>query len=398
MLGYVTTNKPSKWFFLSLCLILFFAGCQPKPDENQKTISPSPTDSPSSVSLSPQPLVSLQEWEIGEGCSVHIYRPNDGRAAPTAYYRSGLVYDQQRQKIVFLGGTVRCDRASYPYQPIPESWEYEDGIWSEVKTENLPKIGVGADSGSAVFSMVYDPSQKLTVMYLEDRRQKPRMWAYDGTNWESTPVAGNVPWGGTYTQPMAYFPPQQSLYSVGVCSQTCDVTYYTGWIFDGTRWIEESNVPRNKDGPLAYTLISPKLAYDEQREVMVLQTLSGWTLEYDGHNWEIVLIPASPNGLRNIGYAFDMAYDSKRQVVVLFGSYNADGIRDNDPLEPSTWEYDGVGWERVDTPDSPSARYGHAMAYDSDRGVVVLFGGADSNTDYGLNDTWEYDGTIWVQR
>jgi len=100
-------------------------------------------------------------------------------------------------------------------------------------------------------------------------------------------------------------------------------------------------------------------------------------------------------------YAFDMAYDSKRQVVVLFGSYNDDGIRDNDPLEPiepSTWEYDGVGWEKVDTTDSPSARYGHAMAYDSNRGVVVLFGGADSNTDYGLNDTWEYDGTTWVQR
>jgi hypothetical protein len=39
----------------------------------------------------------------------------------------------------------------------------------------------------------------------------------------------------------------------------------------------------------------------------------------------------------------------------------------------------------------PSKRAGHAMAYDSARARVVLFGGAD------LRDTWEWDGQIWIQ-
>ncbi|MDD4868814.1 MAG: hypothetical protein PHQ28_17415, partial [Mycobacterium sp.] len=44
-----------------------------------------------------------------------------------------------------------------------------------------------------------------------------------------------------------------------------------------------------------------------------------------------------------------------------------------------------TGWELRAT-DGPSARGGHAMAYDSARGVVVLYGG-----DF-LGETWEWDG------
>lgn len=41
-------------------------------------------------------------------------------------------------------------------------------------------------------------------------------------------------------------------------------------------------------------------------------------------------------------------------------------------------------------PTAPSARTGHAMAFDSARGVTVLFGGAASA------DTWEWNGSLWA--
>src|SRR6266705_3485334 len=41
-------------------------------------------------------------------------------------------------------------------------------------------------------------------------------------------------------------------------------------------------------------------------------------------------------------------------------------------------------------------RYSHAMAYDTARGRVVLFGGYDGTSN--LGDTWEWDGTTWTQR
>ncbi len=50
------------------------------------------------------------------------------------------------------------------------------------------------------------------------------------------------------------------------------------------------------------------------------------------------------------------------------------------------------GWQ----PFGPSPMGSHAMAYDSGRGVVVLFGGM-SAAGY-LPDTWEWDGTTWTLR
>lgn len=85
------------------------------------------------------------------------------------------------------------------------------------------------------------------------------------------------------------------------------------------------------------------------------------------------------------------AFDSQRQVVVMFGGFDNQDIVDNE-----TWEFNGTSWQQVTPVHSPSARYGHGMVYDDDRHVVVLFGGNDGQGN-GLNDTWEYNGTDWIQ-
>jgi len=47
----------------------------------------------------------------------------------------------------------------------------------------------------------------------------------------------------------------------------------------------------------------------------------------------------------------------------------------------------------------PSARYEHAMAYDAARARVVLFGGREQFPLTGVfADTWEWDGSAWLQR
>lgn len=98
-----------------------------------------------------------------------------------------------------------------------------------------------------------------------------------------------------------------------------------------------------------------------------------------------------------------MVYDSRRQVMVLFGgSIGGNAVELND-----TWEYDGEQWRQVYPPQSPTRREDHLMAYDAKRGVVVLYGGdtTDETTldeefpdSEVLTDTWEYDGTTWHQR
>jgi hypothetical protein len=84
-----------------------------------------------------------------------------------------------------------------------------------------------------------------------------------------------------------------------------------------------------------------------------------------------------------------MAYDSERGVTVLFGG------SDGSHVYGDTWEWNGITWT-LRTSTGPSPRGGLAMAYDSARGVTVLFGGGDTTHAYG--DTWEWNGSAWALR
>jgi hypothetical protein len=78
-----------------------------------------------------------------------------------------------------------------------------------------------------------------------------------------------------------------------------------------------------------------------------------------------------------------MAYDSARGVTVLFGN-------------GETWEWNGLDWKKLKPTTSPPNRSGHSMVYDSCCRRVVLFGGAYSAVTFA--DTWEWDGANWLDR
>src|SRR5262245_60363669 len=65
-----------------------------------------------------------------------------------------------------------------------------------------------------------------------------------------------------------------------------------------------------------------------------------------------------------------MAYDSDRQRMVLFG-----GNLGSAGLFGDTWEWDGASWAHRSAAVVPPARTNHAMVYDAARRRVVLFGG-----------------------
>jgi len=97
-----------------------------------------------------------------------------------------------------------------------------------------------------------------------------------------------------------------------------------------------------------------------------------------------------------------MAYDANAldRYVVLFG-----GEGPNGPLG-DTWIFQGGEWTNA-TPSTPNAtntptpRYGAAMTYDSSDGYVLLFGGASGPiagaSDPFLNDTWEFVHGAWAR-
>jgi Galactose oxidase, central domain len=85
-----------------------------------------------------------------------------------------------------------------------------------------------------------------------------------------------------------------------------------------------------------------------------------------------------------------IAYDAARQRVVLFGGRAAGATPQGD-----TWEWDGENWTQVaDT--GPDPRAGHALAFDANRQRAVLFGGEAGESAL-RGDTWEWDGEDWTQ-
>jgi thrombospondin type 3 repeat protein len=97
--------------------------------------------------------------------------------------------------------------------------------------------------------------------------------------------------------------------------------------------------------------------------------------------WRQALSSGSPMPDPRPGQA--MAYDSGRGVIVLFGGAGAD--------DRATWEFDGSAWRSYADPGAPEARHDHRMAYDPARGRVVLFGGVRVTDGLTLADHWEYD-------
>ncbi len=106
----------------------------------------------------------------------------------------------------------------------------------------------------------------------------------------------------------------------------------------------------------------------------------------DPETWYHIPTAVAPSA--RLGHA--MAYDSAHDVVVLFGGFNGIGLDD-------TWIYNMAmrTWTQVFPVQHPSARRYHEMVYDPNNGVVILFGGYPYS-----GETWAYDylANTWTQK
>ena len=106
-----------------------------------------------------------------------------------------------------------------------------------------------------------------------------------------------------------------------------------------------------------------------------------WLYDYNNNTWVKLFPVKKPPALTSVS----MAYDELSDHIVLFGGY--DGTK----YINETWSYNYTSnnWTNMKPVNAPSARYGHAMEYDSNHDQIILFGGSDGTKN--LNDTWAYD-------
>ena len=243
-------------------------------------------------------------------------------ASPPSLYDSAMAYDSARGRTVLFGGQATGGSQN------GQTWEWDGSNWSLLSPGSAPSPRNG-------HTMAYDSLRHVTVLF---------GGAYANDTWE---------WNGsTWTQrTSAHTPPGRTFAAMAFDSRRGRTVLFGGTTFGS--------------GGSAQ---------------------AGDTWEWDGNDWT-QLSPATSPPLRDEAA---MAYDAARGVSVLFGGYNTIGYRLGD-----TWEWDGTNWTQRTPTSSPPSRWGHTIVYDSWAGMSLVFGGAgDSGT---LNDSWLWNGSSWTQ-
>jgi hypothetical protein len=278
-------------------------------------------------------------------------------------------FDATRGVTLVFGG----DNSS-PTGPLGDLWAWSGTDWGPLSPSTVPDPRSGA-------AMAFDTARGVAVLFgglsTAQGGDGSDTWEWNGTSW-TVRVPDSSP-------PAAYGPAMAFDSGRGVHvlygSATApggDASVFT-WEWSGERW---SQVPSSNSPSEA---VNGVMAYDSRRAVTVYYAYETW--EWDGRSWTQLSPPVSPAGASNAA----MAYDSARGVAVLFGGCCDEQGQDLN----QTWEWDGTTWSLAAPPVSPPGRERSALAYDSDRGATVLFGGADMSGAV-LDDTWEWNGTTWT--
>jgi hypothetical protein len=264
-------------------------------------------------------------------------------------------------------------------------------------------------------AMAYDPARDRTVLFTGYWGHLP--WYNDTWEWNGatktwtdvTPPSGSSP-SARIGCGMVYYPPvgEIVMFGGGYGDPWTELYFNELWTWNGTGW-SQIGPDAGSSAPWPPARADAAMVYDSSRGVLVLfggyrdngATLLNdtWELRYDGINWawEEKCVGCLDRPAARQGHA--MAYDEQRGLSVLFGGLN--GQPGDWHNFSDTWTWNGTTWTCVAVdgdPLSPSPRLSHEMTYDVARQVVVLFGGMHYPSLPVDDAVWEWDGLRWVSR
>ncbi len=305
-------------------------------------------------------------WIFQEG-NWRQLRPAD---APSPRGQTFLAYVPANAGLLLFGGNLETN----------DTWLWNGQTWTQLSPMHVPTAGREP-------ALAYDPASSTAVLFLGTGSSSfdpndSETWTWDGADW--TEVGGVSP-AGTFGQVFVYDAAEKKIFFFGGANVNTDQ-----WTWNGNAWRQlEPSIP----GARAYA----SMAFDISRDQSVLfggagiNTLLSDTWTWNGRTWNWVHPTTSPP----VRLFASMAYDSSRQLTVLFGGRTCD-VSSCEALA-DTWTFDGANWTRRQSPGlNPPAREGHAMAFDSASGKVVLFGGANLIDSVPKDDTWTWDGINWT--
>ena len=291
------------------------------------------------------------EWEL---CSV---------TGPAPRKHHAMAYDAARGLTVLFGG-------EHLSGDLGDTWEWNGSYWRHRATTG--------PAARRYAGMTYDAARGITVLFggMAAGYAQDDTWEWNGSVWSERTVDGPAPrWGAR----LSYDDARQVVVLFGGYDSNAGYFGDT-WEWDGDTWTRRAiSGPAPRDGHA--------MVYDAVHGVTLLYGGYGGVCYYDTWEWDgAAWTPRDTQGLDPGPRNFHaLAYDPERAASMLFGGQPACHLGD---VYGDTWEWDGTDWSPMHT-YGPCPRYAATAAFDSMRGVAVLFGGQTESGEF-CNDTWEY--------
>lgn len=300
--------------------------------------------------------------------------PTPGSTAPPPSAGHALVYHPGLQRVLLVNAGL--GGASQP--PSTERtrlWAWDGAQWTVIDSAGPPIRNLGG--------VAYDSSREVLVIHgggYSAQLSYSDTWEWkSGRGW----VELSAPGPGTrdHTQ-MAYDAARGRTVLFGGQSSLTSFPVDT-WTWDGVRWESAAAAgpaPRVHHA-MQYEPSSQKIVLFGGYEPNVRDRGDTW--EWTGVAWADV---PPEQAARTHGR---MAFDEHLGALVVVG-----GAQAGDPILVRRSD----GWHPLTAGAGPPSRYLAGVAYDQRRQALVVFGGGDPSGSALLADTWEFDGTAWSRR
>ncbi len=296
---------------------------------------------------------------------------------PSARADHHLAFDAARGRTVMFGGQESTGVL------LNDTWTWDGLKWRQASTPIAPTARVHG-------AMAYDLARQRVVLFggqVIGGVNNRETWEWDGAAWLLRSTTGP---SARFGHTMVYDSALQRVVVFG----GQDNSNFVGdsWSWDGVAgvWSQIStSVTPGQGSVIGHQHMS---SYDSARQRHVLFSVQGGAVTWEraGSVWSLLSNQGPPIGPAGRSRGM-MLFDPSVGIggsSVLFGGGGAGAT------DASVWAWNGLAWSIAQpaSPTGPTAREGHAMARDSARGAVVLFGG--SNPGGGVasanNETWEW--------
>ncbi len=292
--------------------------------------------------------------------------------SPSARDNHGMAYDSESDRIVLLGGLPEGGGETWIY-------DFVGNTWTKMEPSAYP-------NWANVDTMAYDSESDRVIAFsgwpVGSTGPSDETWTYDLNSnvWSAMSPAARPEARASHSMTYDSESDRVILFGDRIGSQASNST----WAYHANRDRWESLAFERS--PSARSLHA--LAYDEESRNVVLY---GGLPRGEGKNGETWIyrhpLPPPRPPPRDI---HAMAYDVESDRMVVFGGDVGQVVLGND-----TWAYDfnANRWAEMSPEASPSPRWFHAMAYDSESDRTILFGGYtdDVSSQAETDETWSYD-------